>query len=132
MPNRTGNEPSDRPIARYGGLAREIATFEAFQRLTASAVRSGRPRGQHSLFPAKGSLASERGRRRTMSLLTLADESLLRFYESIRKEVEADRHSVRRGYNHCFANSDGIKRYAASLRQEIERRRLSVSPILWL
>jgi len=66
-----------------------------------------------------------------MSLFTLADESLLRFYESIRKEVEADRDSMRRGYNHRFTDSEGIKRYAANLRQEIERRRLSVSPILW-
>ena len=67
-----------------------------------------------------------------MSLPALSDQSLLRFYESIRKEVEADRDSLRRGHRYFFANSDRVKRYAASLREEIERRRLSYSPIAWL
>ena len=67
-----------------------------------------------------------------MSLPALSDQSLLHFYESIRKEVEADRDSMRRGFRHFFANSDGVKKYAASLRAELERRRLSYSPIAWL
>ena len=67
-----------------------------------------------------------------MSLSALSDESLLRFYESVRKEVEADRDSMRRGYTHFFANGDRVKKYAAGLRQELERRRLSFPPILWL
>ena len=67
-----------------------------------------------------------------MSLSALNDESLLRFYESVRKEVEADRDSMRRGYRHFFANSDGVKKYAAGLRAEMERRRLNFSPISWL
>jgi len=49
-----------------------------------------------------------------MSISALNDESLLRFHDSIRREVEADRDSMRRGYRHFFANSDGIKQYAAS------------------
>lgn len=67
-----------------------------------------------------------------MSLSLLRDESLLRFYESVRKEVEADRDSMRRGYTHFFANSDSVRKYAAGLREELERRRLSFSPIIWL
>lgn len=67
-----------------------------------------------------------------MNLSALRDESLLRYYESVRKEVEADRDSMRRGFTHFFANSDGIKKYAADLRRELERRRLSCPPILWL
>ena len=53
-----------------------------------------------------------------MSLPALADESLLRFYES--------------GHRHFLTNSEGIKRYATNLRQEMERRRLNVLPIHWL
>jgi hypothetical protein len=67
-----------------------------------------------------------------MSLSALSNESLLHFYESVRKEAEADRDSIRRGHRHFFANDDGVKRYAASLRKEMERRRLSYSPIIWL
>lgn len=67
-----------------------------------------------------------------MSLSGLCDESLLRYYESVRKEVEADRDLMRRGHTHFFANSDGVKKYAAGLRQELERRRLRFPPILWL
>ncbi len=67
-----------------------------------------------------------------MSQSALSDESLLRFYDSVRREVEADRESMRRGYPHFFANGDGVKKYAAGLRAEIERRRLRFSPITWL
>jgi hypothetical protein len=66
----------------------------------------------------------------------LSDESLKGFYESIRKEVEADRESMQRGHKHFFANSDDIKRYAASLAanlsEEMDRRRLSHTRIAWL
>jgi hypothetical protein len=67
-----------------------------------------------------------------MSVSPLSDESLLRFYDSVRTEVEADRDSKRRGCAHFFANGDGVKKYAAGLRAEMERRRLSFSPIMWL
>ena len=67
-----------------------------------------------------------------MSLIALSDESLLRFHDSIRREVEADRDSMRRGHKHFFTDSDGIKKYAGNLRVEMERRRLNYSPILWL
>ena len=67
-----------------------------------------------------------------MSLSALSDESLLRFYESVRKQVEADRDLMRRGYTHFFVNNDDVKKYAAGLRQELERRRLSCPPLPWL
>ncbi len=67
-----------------------------------------------------------------MSLSALNDESLLRFYDGVRKEVEADRDSMRRGHRQFFANGDDVKKYAAGLRAEMERRRLNFSPIMWL
>ena len=66
-----------------------------------------------------------------MSASALSDESLLRFYDSVRKEVEADRDSRRRGHMQFFANGDGVKKYAAGLRAELERRRLKFSHIIW-
>jgi hypothetical protein len=67
-----------------------------------------------------------------MSVPALSDESRLRFCDRVRTEVEADRDSKRRGCAHFFANGDGVEKYAAALRAEMERRRLSLSPIMWL
>ena len=67
-----------------------------------------------------------------MSVSALSQESLLSFYESIRKEVEADRESMKRGHKHFFTGNDVIKKYAASLGQEMDRRRLNYSRIVWL
>lgn len=67
-----------------------------------------------------------------MSLASLSDESLLIFYEGVRKEVEADREARSRGGTYFFTNSDAIKEYAANLQQEMDRRQLSYSPIVWL
>jgi hypothetical protein len=67
-----------------------------------------------------------------MSVSDLSDECLKGFYESIRKEVEADWEAMRRGHKHFFANSDDIKKYAASLSAEMDRRGLSYTRIAWL
>jgi hypothetical protein len=67
-----------------------------------------------------------------MSLSDLSDESLLSYYECIRKEVEVDRESMRRSRRHFYANNDAIKKYGASLREEMDRRQVSYSPIVWL
>jgi hypothetical protein len=56
----------------------------------------------------------------------LSDESLLRYYDNIRKQVEADR-----GNKHKFMTSHTIKAYAESLRLELYERRLSHAPIVW-
>jgi hypothetical protein len=56
----------------------------------------------------------------------LSDESLLRYYNNIRQQVEAER-----GNKHKFMTSDLIKEYAESLRLELYKRRLSHTPIDW-
>jgi hypothetical protein len=61
-----------------------------------------------------------------MSASNLSDESLLRYYDSIRKQVEADR-----GNKHKFMTSDSVKQYAESLRLELYKRRLLHTPIDW-
>ena len=61
-----------------------------------------------------------------MSASDLSDESLLRYYDSIRKQVEADK-----GNKHKFTTSDSIKQYAESLRLELYKRRLPHLPIDW-
>jgi len=60
-----------------------------------------------------------------MNFLRSKDESLLVFYENIRRQVEADMQS---GYR--FAG-DGVKQYADQLREEMDRRRLRYSRIDW-
>jgi hypothetical protein len=61
-----------------------------------------------------------------VSASDLSDESLLRYYNSIRKQVEADRDS-----KHKFMGGDTIKEYAKSLRLELYKRRLPYTAIDW-
>jgi hypothetical protein len=61
-----------------------------------------------------------------LSAFDLSDESLLRYYDSIRKQVEADK-----GNRHKFMASASIQEYAESLRLELYKRRLSHAPIDW-
>jgi len=67
-----------------------------------------------------------------MSVSDLSDESLKGFYESVRKEVEADLESVQRGDPHFFRPWRRDQKYEASLSEEIDRRRLSYVRIVWL
>jgi hypothetical protein len=55
------------------------------------------------------------------------DQSLLTFYESIRRQVEADR---RLGGRHRFVGRYA-KQYAERLREEMDRRKLRFVPIDW-
>ena len=55
------------------------------------------------------------------------DESLLRFYENVREQVESDRRS---GGRYRLAG-DSVKQYADRLGEEMDRRRLRFSPIQW-
>jgi hypothetical protein len=64
-----------------------------------------------------------------MSLSNLNDESLQRFYEGVRREVEADRALTKP--THFFAANDSIKKYASALRDEMDRRRMRFTPIDW-
>jgi hypothetical protein len=52
---------------------------------------------------------------------------LLAFYENVRGQVEIDKRS---GGRYRLAD-DGVKQYAEKLREEIERRRLRLTPIDW-
>ena len=61
-----------------------------------------------------------------MSVSDLSDESLLRYYDNIRTQVEAER-----GNQHKFMTADSVKEYAESLRTEIFKRRLRCAPIDW-
>ena len=62
-----------------------------------------------------------------MSFYQSKDERLLRFYENVRNQVELDRRS---GSAYRLVG-DGVKQYAERLREEIERRRLTFTPIDW-
>ena len=67
-----------------------------------------------------------------MSVSVLSNESLLRFYEGIRKEVDADHQTMKQGQKYFFTNNGIIKKYAASLGEEMDRRRLSYLRLVWL
>ena len=62
-----------------------------------------------------------------MALQDLTDESILKLYESIRQQVAAD---VRLGSKHRLLG-ETAKQQAERLREELERRRLSFTPIDW-
>jgi hypothetical protein len=62
-----------------------------------------------------------------MSFSQTKDERLLAFYENIRHQVHLD---AQRGSHHRLAG-DGVKKYADKLREEMDRRRLQFTPIVW-
>jgi hypothetical protein len=61
-----------------------------------------------------------------MAVENLRDENLLRFYDSIREQVEADKRS-----KHKFAAARSVKEYAEALRGEMTKRRFQHMPIEW-
>jgi hypothetical protein len=61
-----------------------------------------------------------------MAVENLRDENLLRFYDNIREQVEADKHS-----KYKFAAGNAVKQYAEALRGEMTKRRLQHTPIEW-
>jgi hypothetical protein len=60
-----------------------------------------------------------------MNFANAKDQSLLAFYESVRRQVEADK-SAR-----CRLVGDTAREYAERLLEEMVRRRLSFTPIEW-
>jgi hypothetical protein len=62
-----------------------------------------------------------------MNFANSKDDTLLRFYENVRDQVQADSQF---GGKYRFAG-DGVKQYAEELREEMERRRSRYSPIHW-
>jgi hypothetical protein len=61
-----------------------------------------------------------------MGIANLNDESILRFYDNIRSQVEADG-----GLRHKLMTGDAVKQRASALREEITKRRLQHAPIEW-
>ena len=62
-----------------------------------------------------------------MKTFDLSDESLLAFYESVRRQVTADN---KLGGRHRLAGTR-VKEYADRLKDEMDRRRLRFKPIDW-
>jgi hypothetical protein len=62
-----------------------------------------------------------------MNVLNANDESLVRFYENVRREVQADSKS---GGQFRFMG-ETAKQYAEGIRGEMDRRRLQFTPIDW-
>jgi hypothetical protein len=56
------------------------------------------------------------------------DDTLLRFYEGIRQQVDFD---IRAGSGQHRIVGQGVKQYAEKLRVEMDRRRLRFTPIDW-
>ena len=61
-----------------------------------------------------------------MAIENLRDENLLRFYDNIREQVEADKR-----HKHKFAAGPAVKQHAEALRTEMTKRRLQHTPIDW-
>ncbi len=61
-----------------------------------------------------------------MSIERISDESLARYYESIRQLADQDRR-----HKHHFTASPSVRERADQLRQEMIKRRLNHSPINW-
>jgi hypothetical protein len=62
-----------------------------------------------------------------MNLLELSDESLLAYYESVRRQVTAD---GRLGGRRRLAGAT-VKQYAERLGDEMNRRQMPYKPIDW-
>jgi predicted helicase len=62
-----------------------------------------------------------------MTFENASDESLLQFYESVRRQVDADKQA---GGRYRFVG-EYAKQYAEKLRKEMDRRGLKYTPIVW-
>jgi hypothetical protein len=62
-----------------------------------------------------------------MNFSDAKDERLLIYYESVRRQVEAD---MRSGGRYRFVG-ESARQYAERLREEMDRRRLRFTPIDW-
>ena len=61
-----------------------------------------------------------------MSVEDMPDERLVRYYENVRQQVEADR-----ARNHKFMMNPTVQQYADQLQSEMIKRGLEHSPIEW-
>jgi hypothetical protein len=63
----------------------------------------------------------------TANLENLTDESLIAYYESVRRQADADAKLPSR----YRLMGDSVRRYAEELQNEMQRRRLRFIPIDW-
>ena len=61
-----------------------------------------------------------------MSFDRISDDSIVRYYESIRQQADADRK-----HKEHFTAGPSVRERADKLRQEMIKRRLQHSPIHW-
>lgn len=66
-----------------------------------------------------------------MTSAKLSDETVIAYYESIRRQVELDRALMNRGIKVAFAHGDAVKTRAAALEKQFVDRGLRVRPIDW-
>jgi hypothetical protein len=64
---------------------------------------------------------------RVVNFSTANDETLLAFYESVRRQVEADKQS---GGRHRLVGAS-TKKYADTVLEEMNRRQIKYTPIDW-
>jgi hypothetical protein len=64
---------------------------------------------------------------RVMNFANATDDTLIAFYESVRRQVRADMHT---GGRHRLVGVS-TKQYAGTLREEMDRRRMTFMPINW-
>jgi hypothetical protein len=62
-----------------------------------------------------------------MNFPNISDESLLAYYESVRRQVAAD---TKFGGRRRLVG-DAVKKYVECLTMEMDRRRLDFKPIVW-
>jgi hypothetical protein len=62
-----------------------------------------------------------------MNLSNTNDDTLILFYENVRRQVQAD---MQAGGRYRFMG-ESVKQYADRLREEMDRRRLRFTPIDW-
>jgi hypothetical protein len=115
--------------ARLLALARELPPGEdrhnAFQQIGRFQIRIKPLKDIARGLKAKGSRSFQRWSF-IMSLEKLSDESVRRYYESIRQQADADR-----AHKHHLTSSPSVRARAEQLREEMIRRKLQHSPIRW-
>lgn len=67
----------------------------------------------------------------SLTLARLSDETLVAYYEAIRRQVELDRVLMNRGIKIAFAHGDAVKSRAAALEKQFLHRGLRIRSIDW-
>jgi len=68
---------------------------------------------------------------KTMRLSLLSNDSLTRYYESVRAQVEADSSMVRMGQHYAFAQNAQLREYALAIHRELNTRGVRIPPTVY-